>query len=264
MSDRARLVDRFAPLVLLLALAAAWALPEQGWLTLAAPDPDARARVTTALDALPAESLVVFGFDPDLGTYAEIRPTVRALIDDLLARGARLAFVSLTPEGRALALAEMDRLARGDGGRVVDLGFVPGAEAALVMLARGDRDGILEDGLATADAAVVIGGNDLGPRTWVEQVAPRVEDLPLIAVAPTILLPQLQPYLATGQLQALLATPRDGAAYRDGLGRPAADHAGPMTLPILLGLLAALGVLGDGLAQRVMRGVQASRTRDAA
>ena len=47
------------------------------------------------------------GFDPDLGTYAEVRPTARAVIDDLLARDAVLRLVSLTPEGRALAVSEI-------------------------------------------------------------------------------------------------------------------------------------------------------------
>ena len=37
----------------------------------------------------------------------------------------------------------------------------------------------------------------------------------LVAVAPTVLLPELTPYLESGQLRALLATPRDGAAYRE-------------------------------------------------
>ena len=51
-------------------------------------------------DDLPAGPLVLVGFDPDLGTYAEVRPTVRTALADLLDRDARLAFISLTPEGR--------------------------------------------------------------------------------------------------------------------------------------------------------------------
>ena len=43
--------------------------------------------------------------------------------------------MSLTPEGRALGLAEIARLAAWPAaGSVVDLGFVPGAEAGLVSL----------------------------------------------------------------------------------------------------------------------------------
>ena len=64
---------------------------------------------------------------------------------------------------------------------------------------------------------VVIGGNDLGPRSWIEQVAPRIAEVPFLAVTPTVLLPEVQPYLDSGGLPAVLGTPRDGAAYREGL-----------------------------------------------
>ena len=63
-----------------------------------------------AFEALPEDALVVVGMDADLGTYPEIRPAVRAAFDDLLARGASLAFVSVTVEGRAIAAAELARL----------------------------------------------------------------------------------------------------------------------------------------------------------
>ena len=133
---------------------------------------------------------VLVGFDPDLGTYAEVRPTVRALIADLLDRGARLDVVSLTAEGRALGIAERDRLVRGGAEEAAlrDLGFVAGAEAGLVDLA--------QDLGEQYDAIVVVGGNDLGPRSWVEQVVPRVGDVPVLAVTPVVLLPEVRPYLA--------------------------------------------------------------------
>jgi hypothetical protein len=71
---------------------------------------DAADGMVEIVDDLPPDSLVLVGFDPDLGTYAEIRPTVRTLLAALLEHDARLAFVSLTPEGRALAIAEAARM----------------------------------------------------------------------------------------------------------------------------------------------------------
>ena len=165
---------------------------------------------------------MLVGFDPDLGTYAEIRPTVRTLLRRPAGARRTLVFVSLTPEGRALAIAERARLVGVGVARraPVDLGFVPGAEAALVSLAARSTDGgdrLRRPALPDEPIALglVIGGNDIGPRSWVEQVEPRVEGLELVAVAPTVLLPELTPYLESGQLRALLATPRDGAAYRE-------------------------------------------------
>ena len=277
MSDRRRLAVLLAPLVLLVLLGAAWLMPAVPGLQLERRGDDAR-RWEAALEALPLDPLVLVGFDPDLGTYPEIRPTVRALLADLLNRGARLAFVSLTPEGRALFLAELDRFERAEANptRLLDLGYVPGAEAALVSLVHElplrEQTGSLarqlaDGGIGAIDAAVVVGGNDIGPRSWVEQVAPRIGEIPFVAVTPTVLLPEVQPYVSGGQLAALIGTPRDGAAYRDGLdlgnlGR-FAEPTDRAALPVLVGLLVALAVLGQALATRLVDLLRAARGRDA-
>jgi len=275
MSDRAR---RLAPLLLVVALAVAWQLPGADWLRLSDPDPEVAERMTAALAELGEEPRVLVGFDADIGTYPEIRPTVRSLIADILFREARLAFVSLTAEGRALASAELARLGRGEANptRLLDLGFIPGAEAGLVDLARGIRVADSADsafarevdagGIGAFDAVLVIGGNDLGPRSWIEQVAPRIDDIPFLAVTPTVLLPEVQPYLAGGALTAVLATPRAGAAYRESLdlGNLArlADPIEPRPLPLLIGMLVAVAVLGQALGARAVDYLRASRSRE--
>lgn len=279
MTERLPLLWRLAPLALVAALAVAWQLPEAAWLRLAAPDAAVADRMTATLDSLGEEPRVLVGFDADIGTYAETRPTVRALLADLLARDARLAFVSLTAEGRALATAELARFGREEANptRLLDLGFIPGAEAGLVDLTRGirlpgDGDGafageVSAGGIGAFDAVLVIGGNDLGPRSWIEQVAPRIGEIPFVAVTPTVLLPEVQPYLAGGALRAVLGTPRDGAAYRESLdlgnlGR-LTDPTEPRPLPLLFGMLVAIGALGQALGARAVDYLRASRPREA-
>lgn len=269
MSRGRRLVARLAPAGLLVLLAAALLAPATPALELASPDPTRSDQFQGAVARVPVDGLVVIGFDPDLGTYAEIRPTVRALLADLVARRVILAFVSLTPEGRALALGELNRLREAEASpeRLVDLRFRPGAEAALVRLAEGPLDGDLatpegaardEGRLADAALAIVIGGGDIGPRSWVEQVATRLPELPIVALTPTVLLPELQPYLASGQLDALLGTIRDGAAYRATVAddrQPSLVEERPIgPLPVLVGMLVALGALGLSVAAR-LRGI---------
>jgi hypothetical protein len=275
MSERNALAARLAPLLLVVALAAALLAGLDDSLMLESADDGAARAVTAAFDAMPDDALVLVGFDPDVGTYAEIRPTVRTVLADLLNRGATLALVSLTADGRALAVAELARMDRSEANprQLIDLGFLPGAEAALVALARGidggSRDPIRADLASSPDLAVVIGGIDLGPRSWVEQVQPRIDGMPIVAVAPTVLLPELEPYRASGQLAALIGTPRDGAAYRahaelGRLERMVDPSAGPSPAAILLGLLVAIAVLGQAFGSRLAGVMRAARPRDVA
>ena len=279
MSDRRALLERLAPVALVLVLGALTVLPAIPGLRLASAEPDTARALDSVFDALAEDAPVLVGFDPDVGTYPEIRATTRAVLADLLSRDATLLFVSLTAEGRVLALAELARLQRLESNprQIIDLGYVPGAEAALVSLARTIAPGTLEEGLlgtlAGAESverpalAVVVGGNDLGPRAWVEQVRPRLDGLALVAVAPTVLLPELQPYLLSGQLEGLLGTPRDGAAYRAAidpgrLGR-ITEPVEPSAAALLAGVLVAIAVLGQGLATRAGGLWSGNRGRDA-
>ena len=275
MSERSALAARLAPLLLVGALAAALLAGLDDRLMLESADDGAARAVTAAFDAMPDDALVLVGFDPDVGTYAEIRPTVRAVLADLLNRGATLALVSLTPDGRALAIAELARMDRSEANprQLIDLGFLPGAEAALVAVARGinggSQDPIRADLPSPPDLAVVIGGIDLGARSWVEQVQPRIDGLPIVAMAPTVLLPELEPYRASGQLAALIGTPRDGAAYRaqaelGRLERMVDPAAGPSPAAIIVGLLVAIGVLGQAFGSRLAAVMRAARPRDVA
>jgi hypothetical protein len=269
MNDLVRRAPWLWRALLLLALALAL-LPTTDLLRLAG-SLDAADGMVEIVDDLPPDSLVLIGFDPDLGTYAEIRPTVRTLLADLLAHDARLAFVSLTPEGRALAIAERARLLAGEVApdRLIDGGFVPGAEAAIVSLARAidGGDDRLVAGLPDEPIALglIVGGNDIGPRSWVEQFEPRIEGLDLVAVAPSVLLPELTPYLESGQLRALLATPRDGAAYRESAGPSALGEIdGPPPLAVLLGMLVAVAVLGFAVVTHFGGALRSSRGREPA
>jgi hypothetical protein len=162
-----------------------------------------------------------------------------------------------------------------DADRITDLGYLPGAEAALVsladLLATPDGRSALGPPALAGEApalAVVVGGNDLGPRSWVEQVEPRVPDLPIAAVVPSVLLPESQPYVEGGQLTALIATPRDGATYRAaadvGSFAGVAETDGPPVLAVLVGLLIALVALGGGVGSRLIDLGRAGRAEEAA
>lgn len=210
-------------------------------------DADRAGALLERIDALAPGQLAIVAFDPDLTTYAEIRPAARAVLETLTTAGLRVAIASFSPEGRALGAAELARL---DAAAMpLDLGFIPGGEAGLVAAVRGivgvhARGPVAEavraagGGLGAFDLAVVIGGGEIGPRSWVEQVRPRVPELPIAAIVPAAQRPQLEPYLASGQLAELVAGPDAVAATvgpDDALDRRADA--------VVLGLLAAILVL---------------------
>jgi hypothetical protein len=251
---------------LLLILAIATLLPTTGGaFRLANPDKTRSDQLRAVIAALPPDALVLVGFDPDLGTYAEIRATARAALTDLMAHGARLAFISFTAEGRALAAAELDRLRReGLGGSIGDLGFTAGAEAGLVHSVKNivPAGGVGEvadsirsrgGGMEAFNLVLVVSGGDLSARGWIEQVRPRTPTLSLVAIAPTFLEPELVPYLRSGQLRALIATLQDGVAYSEavpiGKAVPAGRPIAP--LPMLVGMLLALGVMAGSALRRL-------------
>lgn len=268
-AESAARLRRAAPaLLLLLVLGVASLLSGTiGGLRLASPDRSHVDQLRRAIGELPSGALVLIACDADLGTYAEIRATTRAAIDDLAAHNARLAIISFTPEGRAIAAAEGDRIARaGTAEPPADLGFVAGSEAGLVRsiesivpsAAEGPTfDAIRErgGGIGAFDMVLIVSGSDISARSWVEQVGTRLPDLSMVAIAPTFLDPELEPYLRSGQLTALLSTLREGVAYAEAVSAGSASSPGPIVgpLPMLIGMLAALAVLAEAAFRRFGR-----------
>ncbi len=213
-------------------------------------------RFAEQLASVPANGTVLVAFDADLGTYPEVVFVTRRVLDALVTPGRRLAFVSFTPDGRALAVAEMDRLL-GESDvtarTVRDLGYRAGAEAALALA-------VDDVAVASFDLVLVVGGIDLGPRAWIELVLPRIDAgdrPPALAIVPTVLLPETEPYVASGQLAALIDNPRDALAFGAALAEGDAASRGesssavrpPSEVAILVGMVAALGVLAVALSR---------------
>jgi hypothetical protein len=229
------------------------------------PDRAAAEAVNQAFTRLPQGALVLVAMDADLGTYPEIRGTTGDALEKLLGRGASLAFVSVSVEGRAIAAAQLEALRAGGvaGERLLDLGFVSGAEAGMVKLVDSPlRPGVTGPiaaqvaqrggGIGAFDLILLVGGSDIGPRSWVEQVGTRLPSTPMVAIAPTFMQPELAPYLRTGQLDGLLATVRDDAGY---VGvRLRLEHGVlPSAFALLIGMLVALLILLRQLAMALPR-----------
>jgi len=239
-------------------------------LTASGSDAAAVRDLEAVVTALPSGAPVLVDIDGDLGTYPEIRYSTRAALADLLRQGANLAIVSFSPEGRAIAVAEIARLRDLGAGpdRLLDLGFRSGGEAALVQLAGSGigpnptgplADALRKGGVGSFRLALMIGGADIGPRSWVEQVQPRLPDLPIAAITPSFLLPEVLPYRGSGQLIALVGTlPADlaygkqvaakGAAFGPGTFTDRSPNSGAIVFGMLVAIAVLLASSGGSLA----------------
>ena len=247
-------------LALLILLAIASLVPGIGFVAGGSADSAGR-DLEAAIGRLQTGAPVLVDIDGDLGTYPEIRYATRAALADLMLRGANVAVVSFSGEGRAIAVAEIARLRHLGVGpdRVADLGFRSGGEPALVQLASEGigpntsgsfADAVRKDGLASFRLALVIGGAEIGPRSWVEQVQPRVPALPIAAITPSFLLPEVLPYRSSGQLVALVGTLPAGLAYGQQVAARGAEFGPgrfaerlPSGAAIVFGMLVAIAVL---------------------
>jgi hypothetical protein len=117
-------------------------------------------------------------------------------------------------------------------------------------------------GIDAFDLVMVLAGGDMGPRSWIEQVETRLPTLSVVAIAPTFLRPELEPYLRSGQLRGLLATVRDDVAYGATVeaaarpGQPLPPERAPNALAMLVGMLIALAVLIQADARRMLAAVR--------
>lgn len=268
-ADLAARLRRAAPAMgILLLLVVATLLPISGdALRLASPDRSHVDQMRRAIGDLRSGDLVLVAMDADLGTYPEIRAATRAAIADVAAHGAQLAIVSFTADGRAIAAAERERIARQGTQEVpADLGFVAGAEAGMVRsiasivpaAAEGPTFEAIRSGgggIGAFAMVLIVSGSDISARSWVEQVGSRIPDLAMVTIAPTFLDPELEPYLRSGQLRAVLATLREGVAYAEAVTATSDIDPGPITapLPMLVGLLAALALLAESAFRRLTR-----------
>jgi hypothetical protein len=273
---RSRLTAGLPAVALIVFLGIGFLLPSIELASANGPAGNAGAELRSAIARVPQGKAVLVDLDADLGTYPEIRYATRAAFAELLKSGVPIAVVSFSPEGRAIAVAEIARL-RGLGAgpdRLIDLGFRSGGEPALVQLAGNgigpDVPGPFADtirlrgGLAAFGLAIVIGGGEIGPRTWVEQVQPRLPGLPIAAITPTFLLPEVQPYRGSGQLVALVGTLSGGVAFGE---RTAAEGAAsgpgaftervPNGAAMLFGMLVAIGILLASSGGTVLAGGRA-------
>ncbi len=192
------------------------------------------------LHELPADSVVVVAFDYNPATAAELSLQAQAIVDHLMRRGVRIMAISLYPEGAALAGDVLYELAEEwgyiYGEDYIHLGYLPNQPASvrrfLDVGPAGEGQNDYRGGQPVSQSAIAQGVNDMSSvslvvelagdkstlRTWVEQITART-GVPVVAGVSAATAPYAQPYLDSGQLQALLVGLPGAAEYEAQAGR---------------------------------------------
>jgi hypothetical protein len=240
---------------------------------LSAVDPQAVA-INNQIESLAPGAPVLVAVDYGGGLAGELNIVAQPVLQHLMAKNARIVFVSTQIEGPALA-ESLFSTARLNGGSVypqaleANLGYLVGGSTALKSLAASPLSTSLPvpwggngtwnqsalSGLSQiTDFAQVILLTDTpeNARDWVEQAQPELaaKHVPLIVLSSAQAAPMLRPYQQSGQITALLSGLTGGAAYEQlrqvrGAGTTSynAYLAGilAMTLFILMGGIVSLG-----------------------
>ncbi len=224
------------------------------------------------VDNLPdaAAVLVVFDYQP---AYAgEMEQTAGPVIDHLMTKNARLAFVSTAPTGVLMNQRIMDaqnklRKAASESMyenrlHYIDLGYLPGDAAGIQVFAENPHmlgsdyqlgnlwaPGSGLDKIKTLfdfEMTIVLTDNPDTGRMWIEQTGPvrrmgqtdpALDGKPMVMAVSAQAAPMMRPYYASGQIKGMVSGLAGGAAYEATTQRP--GYTGAYWVSYGAGMIAA-------------------------
>jgi len=193
-------------------------------------------RMYDFIDSLPAGAVVLLSFDHEASSLPEIQPITRALLRHCFEHDLRPVGLALLAEGTAIGYRLMQTTAREYGKEYgIDyayLGFKPQYVAAILSMGESisatfpqDYLGRPYDSLALLhgvenydDVAAVLSIADGSFTTHWMEYGGRY-GVPVIAGVTAAMVTTYDPYLASGQMQAMVGGLRGAAEYEKLLGR---------------------------------------------
>ena len=189
-----------------------------------------------------APVLVIMDYQP--GFAGEMESALGPVLENLMNKKARLAFVSTSPVGGLMADRLLSKFSTSYsyqiGQQYVKLGYLPGgaggikvfADQPATTLGQDTRSGNLWDtpvlkdvtinsvtSLANFAAVIVATDNpDIG-RLWIEQAQPVLGAKPMLMVVSAQAEPMIQPYFQSGQISGLVTGMEGGLLYESALGK---------------------------------------------
>ncbi len=201
-------------------------------------------RFKALIDSLPAGSVVMLSFDHEASTIAEVRPLSAALVRHLFSRDVRIIGLALFAEGTAIGNQVLSSLAKEYGreyGRDwVFLGFRPQYQAAILGLGDSIANVFPRDYYRNPSAelplltevrnysgvalVVSVADGDLA-NYWVEYAHTRF-GVRVAGMVTAVMATSYLPYVASGQMSAMVNGLKGAAEYERLLGRPGAAVRG--------------------------------------
>lgn len=202
-------------------------------------------QVQESVAALPEGAPVLVAFDYTPAVTGEMEAAAAGLVDQLMARGARLSLISTSPTGPALAGHLLEKIYEtpqaymapyASGEKVIALGYLAGGTAGLAEFALHPQNAApyTVDGRRAWDTPALQGVSGLAGfariivltesletgRAWIEQVGTEYGQRgSLLVVASAQSAPLLRPYVESGQAGGMVAGLTGGAAYEKLVGK---------------------------------------------
>lgn len=196
------------------------------------------------IDSLPRGSLLMVSFDHEASSLPEIRPLALATLRHAFSRDHRLIGVALLSEGTGIGYRLMRQTAREYGKTYgVDyayLGFKPQFIAAILAMGESIEKAFPEDYVGTpyrdlpllenienydSIAAVISIADGSLTTHWIEYGRSRY-GINVAAAVTAAMVTTYDPYLASGQLRALVGGLRGAAEYEKLIGRDGGGQRG--------------------------------------
>ena len=206
-------------------------------ISLHVPVSDQTRKMYDFIDSLPSGSVLLVSFDHEASSLPEIRPIALAVLRHAFKKGDKLIGVSLLAEGTAIGYRLMQRTAaeygRTYGDDYVYLGFKPQFIAAILSMGESLKETYPKDYLGTPydslpllrhvinydQVAAVISIADGSLTThWMEYGKARY-GVKVLGAVTAAMVTTYDPYLASGQMTAMVGGLRGAAEYEELLKR---------------------------------------------
>ena len=190
-----------------------------------------------------APVLIVMDYQP--GYAGELESALGPVMEHLMSKNTRLAFVSTSPMGDLMVERLLSKFAGSypyqAGLQYVALGYLPGgaggikifADQPAVTVGQDMLSGNLWDtpvlkdvtvnsitSLSNFAAVIVATDNPEIGRLWIEQTQPALGSKPMLMVVSAQAEPMIQPYLQSRQIMGLVAGLEGGLMYESARGKP--------------------------------------------